>query len=414
MNNDIIQDIERSCQRRKTHYTVHMPLPPSLKIAFYAPMKSPNHGVPSGDRYIAQLLIEALQHARFKVELASELRSWEGQGNIVEQKRIEGVGLKQGSELIEYYSRQPDSEKPDAWFTYHLYHKAPDWIGPMVSEALSIPYFVAEASMAPKQRNGKWKHGYDCSLKALKQAQAVFILNPNDRDCLTQLADPKTHLVALKPFLKTSPHLSRKPELRRRIATEKNISENQYWLCCVGMMRRDSKLLSYLMLADAMSLVERKDWQLLIIGDGPAQEEIKNAFGDKNNVHFLGVQEKGYIEDCLHCSDIFLWPAINEAFGMSVLESLASGLPVIAGRTGGIAQIVEHEKTGILVDDIDAGKMAKAIDDILSCPTKIAEMSACSLTKYQTEHLLENGAETLRKEIMRHLQPRAPFDNPKD
>ena len=43
---------------------------------------------------------------------------------------------------------------PELWFTYHLYHKAPDWLGPRIAGALGIPYVVAEASFAPKQAGG--------------------------------------------------------------------------------------------------------------------------------------------------------------------------------------------------------------------------------------------------------------------
>ncbi|NKB63778.1 MAG: glycosyltransferase [Gammaproteobacteria bacterium] len=366
-------------------------------------MKSPNHGVPSGDRYIARLLVEALQYAKFEVELASELRSWEGQGDTGVQERIERDGQKEVKRLIEYYSSLSNAERPVAWFTYHLYHKAPDWIGPMVSEALSIPYFVAEASVAPKQAKGNWSKGYHSSIAALNQAQAVFSLNPNDLEYLTRLIQPNPGLVNLKPFLNISITKHNKQEIRQRIASKRNINENHYWLCTVAMMRKDSKLKSYLMLAESIKLVERKDWQLLIVGNGPAQSEVKFAFGDNSNVHFLGIQSKEYIEECLNASDIFLWPAINEAFGMSVLESLAAGLPVIAGRSGGISQIVDHQQTGILINDIDASKLAREIDDTLSQPSRISRMSAKSIDKYHTEHSLEIGAKTLQKEIMKYL-----------
>ena len=47
-----------------------------MRIAFYAPLKSPDHPVPSGDRQMARLLVAALRHAGHDVEIASELRSY--------------------------------------------------------------------------------------------------------------------------------------------------------------------------------------------------------------------------------------------------------------------------------------------------------------------------------------------------
>ncbi len=49
---------------------------------------------------------------------------------------------------------RPPDRRPDAWLTYHVYHKAPDHLGPYVTRALGIPYLVAEASLAAKQANG--------------------------------------------------------------------------------------------------------------------------------------------------------------------------------------------------------------------------------------------------------------------
>ena len=75
--------------------------------------------------------------------------------------------------------RRP-AARPDIWFTYHLYHKAPDWLGPAVSRALDIPYVVAEASVAAKQRDGKWAIGYAGSIAAIEAAAATIFFNPVD------------------------------------------------------------------------------------------------------------------------------------------------------------------------------------------------------------------------------------------
>ena len=59
-----------------------------IQIAFYAPLKSPVHPNPSGDRKIAQLFIKALQQADFEVELASSLRSFDKKGDALRQRRM--------------------------------------------------------------------------------------------------------------------------------------------------------------------------------------------------------------------------------------------------------------------------------------------------------------------------------------
>ena len=120
-----------------------------MRVAFYAPMKPPGHPVPSGDRRMARLLIEALRRGGHEVALASRLRSWDRGLDPARPARIEALGARVADRLVRRWRGAPD--RPDAWFTYHLYHKAPDWLGPPVAAALGIPYVVAEASHAPQR-----------------------------------------------------------------------------------------------------------------------------------------------------------------------------------------------------------------------------------------------------------------------
>ena len=109
-------------------------------------MKPPDHPVPSGDRTMARLLIRALETAGHSVELASRLRSREPDGDPERQAELRDLGAASADRYVERHS---GAERPDLWFTYHLYYKAPDWIGPLASRRLGIPYVVAEASVAP-------------------------------------------------------------------------------------------------------------------------------------------------------------------------------------------------------------------------------------------------------------------------
>jgi hypothetical protein len=111
-----------------------------MRVAFYAPLKPPDHPVPSGDRRMARLLIEALELAGHEVELAARLRAWQGVPDAARQARIAKLGAALAKRLLRRYRARPAAARPRAWLTYHLYYKAPDWIGPRVSEALGIPY----------------------------------------------------------------------------------------------------------------------------------------------------------------------------------------------------------------------------------------------------------------------------------
>jgi len=143
-----------------------------MKIAFYAPMKAPTHPAPSGDRRMARNLWQAIEQAGHVPWLASDFRAFEGQGHAARQAEIEAAGHDIAEALITQCTEQEKSEQPDFWFTYHLYHKAPDWLGPAVSAALGIPYVVAEASFARKQAVGDYERGLAASAQAIEIGRA--------------------------------------------------------------------------------------------------------------------------------------------------------------------------------------------------------------------------------------------------
>ena len=143
-----------------------------MRIAFYAPLKPPTAPRPSGDRRMARALISALETAGHSVVLASIYRTRDGTGDIKRQRRLQNLGER----LADRYVAQTPEGRPDLWFTYQVYYKAPDWIGPKVSAALDIPYVIAEASHAPKRAGGPWAVGHagaEAAIRALRSgAQA--------------------------------------------------------------------------------------------------------------------------------------------------------------------------------------------------------------------------------------------------
>ncbi len=110
-----------------------------MRIAFYAPLKAPDHPVPSGDRTIARLLIAALKRGGAKVEVASRIRARISAPDEDAQRAMARKGEAAARRLIAKYRALPKRERPQAWFSYHLYYKAVDWIGPQVAAALDIP-----------------------------------------------------------------------------------------------------------------------------------------------------------------------------------------------------------------------------------------------------------------------------------
>jgi glycosyltransferase involved in cell wall biosynthesis len=382
-----------------------------MNIAFYAPMKSPHSPRPSGDRKIAALFMSALERTGFNVSLASELRSWEGTGAPALQESIRNEAVAVAEKLIQRYRDMPIQQRPHAWFTYHLYHKAPDWIGPLVCGSLRIPYFLAEASIGLKQAGGAWDLGYQSSIASIQLANAIFSVNPVDTEGLRILLGNDSKLTLMRPFLDAETVAeSDRIKFRNSIAAKLKIDPDKYWLLSVAMMRNDSKLKSYELLANAVEQLQRKDWLLLLIGDGPAELLVREyfRFDLDRRVYFLGKRNEEFIREVMGASDVLIWPAINEAIGMVALESLAYGLPVIWGRSGAIDQIVDDGCTGILIDHPDsasaAQEFANNIEALLSQPQTLAALSAASLQKFSSYHRIETASNILAQVIRPFLK----------
>jgi len=366
-----------------------------MRIAFYAPMKPPDHPVPSGDRRMARLLMAALRRAGHEIELASRLRSRDGAGDPARQARLARAGKATAARLLSRYRARPAAERPRAWITYHLYYKAPDWLGPAVSAGLGIPYIAVEASLASKRAGGPWADGHRAVLAALGHATAVIALNPAD---VPSLPDPeRVHLLA--PFLDTAPFrtAAERADARAELATQLNIAAAPPWLLAVAMMRPGDKLASYRQLAAALAHLADRDWRLLVAGDGPARADVEAAFAGAapGRVRFLGAWPAKRLPDLYAASDIFVWPAHNEAYGMAILEAQAAGLPVLAGASGGVAGIVRDGRTGVLVPPGDTAAFAAALGDLLTDPPRRRALGAAALATVAAEHGLDRAAERL-------------------
>jgi N-acetyl-alpha-D-glucosaminyl L-malate synthase BshA len=99
--------------------------------------------------------------------------------------------------------------------------------------------------------------------------------------------------------------------------------------------------------------------KLLMIGDGPERqsaEELCKVLGICNDIRFLGKQEQ--MDEILSITDLFLLPSQYESFGLSALEAMACGVPVISTNVGGLPEININGKTGFLNDVGDVVAMA--------------------------------------------------------
>ncbi len=116
--------------------------------------------------------------------------------------------------------------------------------------------------------------------------------------------------------------------------------------------------------------------RLVLVGDGPDRPEATaeaDALGVADRVVFLGKQES--VAELMACADLLLLPSASESFGLVALEAMASGVPVVATRAGGIPEVVEDGVTGHLGAVGDVKAMAEAAVSILADKARWSRMS---------------------------------------
>jgi glycosyltransferase involved in cell wall biosynthesis len=126
----------------------------------------------------------------------------------------------------------------------------------------------------------------------------------------------------------------------------------------------------------AMATLPDESARLLVVGDGPEESRLRrlaSELGIAARTQFCGLRDD--VASLLQEADVFVHPATwSEAFGWTIAEAMASGCAVIATQVGGIPELLEHGRSGILVPPADAGALARALALLASDPSLRLEL----------------------------------------
>jgi L-malate glycosyltransferase len=133
------------------------------------------------------------------------------------------------------------------------------------------------------------------------------------------------------------------------------------------------------LLSAAAQLRRYSHVRYLIAGDGPRAAELRalaDTLGVAAQVRFLGHRED--VPALLADADAFVLPSRSEAFPNGAIEAMAAGVPVIASRVGGLLDLIDHGRTGLLVPPDDAGALAAALESLILSPARAAMLGAAA------------------------------------
>jgi len=150
---------------------------------------------------------------------------------------------------------------------------------------------------------------------------------------------------------------------------------------------------------------------LTIAGDGALRSSMQARAREQGlaaSVRFKGWIAPEQVGACLEESSLVVMPSLHEGFGLVAAEAAIWGRPVVAYRVGGLQEIVEHGRTGLLVDVGDVSSLAEAICSLLRDETATARMGGAArdraLSRFTWDRCLRQYDELLVK-VEKHEQP---------
>lgn len=150
-------------------------------------------------------------------------------------------------------------------------------------------------------------------------------------------------------------------------------------------------------LIDAYALLARDDVHLVLAGAGACEAALREqvaGLGLARRVHFVGFRQD--VDSVWAALDVAVLSSDYEGLPAAALEAIANGTPLVATRVGGLPELIDHERSGLLVPARDPAALAAAIDRVLADPVWGAELAAAARPR-----LAGHGIEPLTERVGR-------------
>ncbi|SRR6266542_2580123 len=186
-------------------------------------------------------------------------------------------------------------------------------------------------------------------------------------------------------------HFFPDPDVRIRVRDELRIREQEFCIGCVANLLPVKDHMTLLQAIDSLA-VRRRDWRLIIVGEGPERVRLK-AFVDahpawKDRVSFLGLSSR--VPDLLRAMDVFVLTSIAEGMCNSLLEAMATGLPVLATAVGGNPEIVVDGESGLLFPAGDVRALASRLWQLCDNPRLRPQLGHRAVERVRNQFSIES------------------------
>jgi len=160
------------------------------------------------------------------------------------------------------------------------------------------------------------------------------------------------------------------------------------------------------LLLHAVSRLPDASISLDVVGDGEHRESLTAlaaGLGIADRVRWHGQVDQSRLADFYRRATALVVPSVSEGLGLVAVEAQLCGTPVVAFDSGGLPDVVQHDRTGILVKDVDAGALAAALESLVARPDRGAALGAAArlhaLATFAPESVARRYADIYRSAI---------------
>jgi glycosyltransferase involved in cell wall biosynthesis len=242
-----------------------------------------------------------------------------------------------------------------------------------------------------------------------RSSDALIAVSPQVRDDLIELnVAPGGKVAVIRLGLDLEHRLSTPAGARAALRAELGVPDDAFLVGWLGRMT-EIKRADDLLAAFALMRSRGADAYLALVGDGPLRDPLEataNRLGIADRTRFVGFRQS--VGEFYSAFDVVALTSANEGTPVTVIEALASGLPVVATDVGGVADVVRHESSGFLVPPANIGAIADRLEQFAGDPDLRTRMGAAGrgfvVPRYSVPRLVED-VDRLYRTLLQQRRP---------
>ncbi len=177
------------------------------------------------------------------------------------------------------------------------------------------------------------------------------------------------------------------------------VSEDDFMIISVGELNKNK---NHQVIIRAIAKLRNENIKYILCGQGPLETELRgltDKLGLQNQVKFLGFRKD--VPDLMKVADLFAFPSYREGLSLSLMEAMASGLPVVCSEIRGNTDLIEDGKGGYLIDDSDELRYAQYVEllfDNENIRSRMKEVNLNKIDEYNVRNVMEKYKNIIREE----------------